>query len=124
MPVLPRDKHLRPHSTQLRNNPTPQERRLWYEFLRTASPQWNRQRIIGEYIADFFCAKARLVVELDGNQHYEGGKLIEYDQIRTDYFEALGLKLLRFKNEEITQNFTEVCQVVQKETERRLKKER
>ena len=113
MPVLPRDKHLRPHSTQLRNNPTPQERRLWYESLRTASPQWNRQRIIGEYIADFFCAKARLVIELNGNQHYEGGKLIEYDQIRTDYFEALGLKLLRFKNEEITQNFTEVCQVIQ-----------
>lgn len=50
--------------------------------------------------------------------------MIEYDQIRTDYFEALGLKLLRFKNEEITQNFTEVCQVIQKETERRLKKER
>ncbi len=120
MPVLPRDKKLRPYSTQLRNEPTPQERRLWYGFLRTASPQWNRQRIIGDYIVDFFCAKSKLVIELDGSQHYGENGLIEYDRIRTDYFQALGLKVLRFTNTEIEQNFSSVCEMIQREAAQRL----
>ena len=119
MAVLPRDKKLRDRSRQMRKEPTPQERRLWYDFLRTAVPQWNRQRIIGEYIVDFYCAKAKLVIELDGNQHYDGNGLIEYDQLRTDYLNALGLKVLRFKNEEIDQHFFAVCKQIQSEVEKR-----
>ena len=120
MKILPRNKKLKPHSTQLRNEPTPQERRLWYNFLRTASPQWNRQRIIDNYVVDFFCRKADLVIELDGGQHYDGDGLIEYDQVRTEYLEALGLKVLRFKNSEIDNSFPAVCKKIQSETLRRL----
>ena len=119
MVFLPRNKKERPHSTRLRNEPTPAERRLWYEFLRTASPQWNRQRIIGGYIVDFFCLKAKLVIELDGNQHYDENGLVEYDKIRTEYLEALELKVLRFTNAEIEENFSEVCKKIQLEAERR-----
>ena len=119
--ILPRDKNQRPHSTQLRNEPTAQERRLWYGFLRTASPQWNRQRIIGSYIVDFFCRKAQLIVELDGGQHYDESGLVEYDRIRTDYLEALGLSVLRFTNLEVDKNFTAVCRKIQWETEQRIK---
>lgn len=120
MKILPRDKNQKPHSTQLRNNPTPQERRLWYEFLRTASPRWNRQRIIGDYIVDFFCRKADLVVELDGSQHYDGTGLIEYDRERTEFLEALGLKVLRFTNAEVEKNFPEICRLIQAEVKQRL----
>ena len=120
MDFLPRNKKERPHSTRLRNGMTPQERRLWYDFLRTASPRWNRQRIIDSYIVDFFCLKARLVVEVDGGQHYDENGLIEYDKIRTEYLEALELKVLRFTNAEIENNFSEVCRQIQKEADLRI----
>ena len=119
---LPRDKKQRPHSTRLRNEATPAEKRLWYDFLRTASPRWNRQRVIGSYIVDFFCLNARLVVELDGSQHYDENGLIEYDIIRTDYLEALDLKVLRFTNLEIENDFPKVCRRIQLEAEKRQKK--
>ena len=121
MAFLPRNKTQRPHSTQLRNEPTPAEKKLWYRFLRTASPQWNRQRIIDSYIVDFFCLKAKLVIEIDGGQHYDENGLIEYDQIRTDYLESLELKVLRFTNQEIEKNFDEVCKKIQSEVEQRQK---
>ena len=120
MAFLPRNKTQRPHSTQLRNELTPAEKKLWYRFLRTASPQWNRQRIIGSYIVDFFCLKAKLVVELDGSQHYDENGLVEYDKIRTEYLEALELKVLRFTNLEIENNFDGVCRKIQLEVERRV----
>lgn len=119
MSILPRNKDQRPHSTKLRNEPTPQERHLWYDFLRTASPRWNRQRIIDSYIVDFFCRRAKLVVELDGAQHYDGDNLVEYDRVRTEFLEAMGLKVLRFKNAEIEGDFSGVCRKIQLEVERR-----
>ena len=120
MSILPRNKRQRPHSTQLRNELTPQECRLWYDFLRTASPRWNRQCIIDNYIVDFYCRKARLIIELDGSQHYDENGLVEYDQIRTDFLEALELKVLRFRNTEIDNNFSAVCRMIQAETKKRL----
>lgn len=93
---------------------------MWYDFLRRASPQWNRQRIIDNYIVDFFCRRAKLVVELDGGQHYDESGLIEYDKIRTEYLEALGLKVLRFTNSEIDNHFSDVCRKIQRETEQRM----
>ena len=120
MSILPRNKNQRPHSTQLRNEQTPQERHLWYDFLRTASPRWNRQYIIDNYIVDFFCRRAKLVVELDGSQHYDESGLIEYDKIRTEFLAALGLKVLRFTNSEIDKNFSSVCRRIQAETQERL----
>ena len=121
MAFLPRNKTQRPHSTQLRNEPTPQEQHLWYDFLRTASPRWNRQRIIDSYIVDFFCLRAKLVIELDGSQHYDENGLVEYDKIRTEYLEALGLKVLRFTNSEIEHDFPKVCQQIQQEVDLRIK---
>ena len=67
---LPRNKKLKGFSRALRKNATPQESRLWYQFLRTYPVRFNRQRIIGNYIVDFYCDKAKLIVELDGSQHY------------------------------------------------------
>ncbi len=119
MPTLPRNKKLRSCSTQLRNEPTPQERHLWYDFLRTASPRWNRQRIIGNYIVDFYCARSKLIVELDGGQHYDEGGLSEYDQVRTGFFQTMGLKVLRFTNTEVEQNFSGVCETIQREAAQR-----
>lgn len=69
---LLRNKKLKSFSSQLRNNATKEEKHLWYDYLRTYSVRFNRQRIIGRYIVDFYCPKARLVIELDGSQHYEG----------------------------------------------------
>ncbi len=110
---LPRDKKLNPYSRSLRNNPTKQENQLWYRFLRKHPLQFNRQRIIGEYIVDFYCSKANLVIELDGSQHYTD-KMIEYDQQRTAYLESLGLTVMRFTNTDIDRNFNGVCQTIER----------
>ncbi len=108
---LPRDKKLKGFSRSLRKNATPQENKLWYEMLRTYPVRFNRQRIIGEYIVDFYCDKAKLVVEIDGSQHYEE-KGTAKDIERDAYLESLGLKVLRFSNFDINKNFYEVCTVI------------
>ena len=105
MEFLPRNKKLRPNAVKLRKDMTPQERHLWYDFLRQYPIQWNRQRVIGNYVVDFFCLKAKLVVEVDGGQHYEADGLCQADRVRTAYLENLGLKVLRFTNREIGENF-------------------
>ena len=109
---LPRDKTLKPRSRELRTQATPQEQNLWFDFLRNCQPRFTRQRIIGEYIVDFYCHGAALVIELDGNQHYEP-EAIEYDTIRTAYLNALGLQVLRFANHEIDNNFEGICTLIQ-----------
>jgi very-short-patch-repair endonuclease len=109
---LPRDKRLNPYSRNLRSNATKQENHLWFDFLRNHLLRFNRQRIIGDYIADFYCPKANLVIELDGSQHYEEDA-IEYDKQRTDYLEGLGLKVIRFTNTDIDRNFDGVCEVIE-----------
>lgn len=90
---------------------TPQERRLWYCFLKTYPCKFYRQRIIDRYIVDFYCAEARLVVELDGSQHYskEG---MEYDAKRTEVLEMKGLKVLRFTNSDIDLHFQQSCETI------------
>ena len=68
--MLPKNRKLKPFARDLRNNATRQESHLWFDFLRSYPVQFYRQMIIKSYIVDFYCAKARLVVELDGFQHY------------------------------------------------------
>ncbi len=109
---LPRNKKLNPRSRNLRNNTTRQENHLWYDFLKNHSLQFNRQRVIGEYIVDFYCSRAKLVIEIDGLQHYEEGA-IAYDQRRTAYLEGLELTVMRFTNKDIDSNFDGVCQVIE-----------
>ena len=90
---------------------TAEERKLWYDFLRTYPLLFLRQKIIGGYIADFYCAKAGLIVEIDGSQHYRD-EAAEYDAARTEYFESLGLKVVRISNIEVNKNFRGVCEYI------------
>lgn len=92
---------------------TAEERKLWYNFLRTYPLRFLRQKIIGGYIADFYCAKAGLIVEIDGSQHYRDGAA-EYDAARTEYFGSLGLKVVRLSNIEVNKNFRGVCEYIDK----------
>ena len=108
---LPYEKDLIPRARQLRKEATPQERKLWYEFLRGCPMRFQRQKAIGPYIVDFYCHKGRLVVELDGGQHYQPDRQA-YDRRRTAYLEGLGLMVLRFSNLDVSQRFDSVCQVI------------
>ena len=92
----------------LRRNMTPQERHLWYDFLRFCNPRFRRQELIGSYIADFFCYEANLVVEVDGSQHFSP-ETIAYDAARTAYFHSLGIRVLRVDNGQVNRDFSGVC---------------
>lgn len=85
------------YAKQLRKEMTRQERHLWYDFLQKHRCKWYKQKPIGRYIADFYCGRIKLIVELDGSQHYEE-KQVEYDERRTEYFKNLGITLIRFPN--------------------------
>ena len=95
----------------LRKNMTKEEKHLWYDFLWTYPNRFIRQKIVGEYIVDFYCASANLVIELDGSGHYTKNG-IEYDKQRTDFLEKCGLKVIRIPNTEINTNFREVCEYI------------
>ncbi len=103
------NKKLVPNAKALRKNMTKEERHLWYDYLRNKDVRFIRQKIIGNYIVDFYCAKANLVIELDGSQHYED-KGIDYDAERTEYLERYGLTVIRIPNNEINNNFDGVCE--------------
>ena len=98
-----------PLAKQLRKNMTKEERHLWYDFLRGYPVRFLRQKVIGSYIVDFYCAKAQLVVELDGSQHYEPEE-IRKDKERTAFLENYGLKVIRIPNNEVSKNFRGVCE--------------
>ena len=108
---LPYDRHLTERAQALRREMTPQERKLWYQFLRQYPVKVYRQRVIDHFIADFYCAKAKLVIELDGSQHYtEQGKC--RDAERTAILEAYGVQVLRFSNRDIRVHFEGVCMTI------------
>ena len=95
----------------LRRNMTRQEKHLWYDFLRQYPLKIYKQRIIDRYIADFYCHSARMVIELDGSQHYTNqGKA--QDETRTKVFEGYGIYVLRFSNKDVDDNFEGVCQMI------------
>ena len=100
-----------PLAKHLRKNMTPWEKKLWYQFLRSYPVRFQRQKAIGNYIADFYCAKAQLVVELDGGEHYTPEQ-IERDKIRTTELENMNLTVLRFLNRDIDRNFSAVCEYI------------
>jgi len=99
------------NARQLRKNMTLEERILWYQYLRNYPVKFYRQRVLGNYIADFYCAKAHLVVELDGSQHYEAEGLA-YDKLRTERLEEFGLTVLRVPNNEVKRNLRGVCEAI------------
>ncbi len=100
-----------PLAKALRKNMTPWERKLWYEFLNAYPIRFQRQKSIGNYIVDFYCAKAALVIEIDGGGHYTEEKT-EKDNFRTNDLERMNLKILRICNTEITDNFYGVCEYI------------
>jgi very-short-patch-repair endonuclease len=92
----------------MRQNPTFAEAQLWQLFLKNHRPRFYRQRPIGNYIADFYCAKARLVIELDGDAHTAADKKA-YDQWRSEVLNGFGISVIRFSNDEVMHAFEAVC---------------
>lgn len=95
----------------LRKNATKQENHLWYDFLRSYEIKFQRQRTIDDFIADFYCQKANLIIEIDGNQHYSMDG-INKDNYRTERLESYGLTVIRFTNNQIDNEFYEVCEYI------------
>ena len=93
---------------KLRRNMTNAERHLWYDFLKLRPENFNRQKVVGKYIVDFYCAEARLVIELDGSQHCENAGMA-YDAERDEYLRSLGLTVCRYSNLDVMRNFEGVC---------------
>ena len=95
-------------SQHLRKNMTKEEKHLWYDFLKELPVNVSRQKVFGDFIADFYIAKAKVIIELDGSQHYsEKGE--QSDRVRDEYFAGLGIKVLRYTNLQIQREFDNVC---------------
>lgn len=105
------NKQLVPFARKLRKEMTKEERHLWYDFLRTYSVRFTRQKILGRYIADFYCAEAKLIIELDGSQHFEDHNM-EKDAERTAFLQEYGLQIIRIPNNEVNGNFKAVCKYI------------
>ena len=98
-------------SKMLRRNMTKEEKHLWYDFLKQLPQTINRQKVIGPYVVDFYCACARLVIELDGSQHYEENERLK-DQERDTYLRELGITVVRYTNLDIHKRFEAVCREI------------
>lgn len=105
------NKNLTENARYLRRNMTKEEKRLWYDFLKDYPIRFLRQKVIDTYIADFYCHKARLIIELDGSQHYEENAVIK-DKIRTQRIEKRDLTVIRIPNIEVNKNFDGVCRYI------------
>ena len=117
--TIPKDNRQLEIARRLRREMTPHERKLWYLFLRKYPVKIYKQRIIGRFIVDFYCASAKLVIELDGSQHYEPQEMA-YDIERSAFLTALGLEVLRFSNREIDREFHGVCEQIDHTIQKRL----
>jgi very-short-patch-repair endonuclease len=108
---LPYSRNVTPMAKKLRNNPTEEENKLWYQYLSRYPLRFLRQKVIESYVLDFYCAKCRLGIEVDGFQHYtESG--LNHDEARTKLLNAYKVTILRFTNEQIQSDFNEVCKQI------------
>lgn len=103
------NKKLTPNAKVLRKKMTAEERHLWYDFLKSLPVTVHRQKVIGRYIVDFYCASAKLVIEIDGTQHYEEEGKIR-DAERDEFLHSHGLTVIRYSNSDINRNFSAVCE--------------
>ena len=117
--TIPKDNSQLENTRRLRSEITPHERKLWYLFLRKYLVKIYKQRIIGRFIVDFYCASAKLVMELDGSQHYEP-QGTSYDSERSAFLTALGLEVLRFSNRDVDMDFRGVCTQIDITIQKRL----
>ena len=104
-----KNNNLTKFSQELRRQMTKEERHLWYDFLKNCGETFNRQKVFDCYIADFYCAKCNMIIELDGGGHFET-KAQENDKIRDKFFEKKGILVLRYTNYQINNNFDGVCE--------------
>ena len=104
----------------LRKRATPQEKHLWYDFLKNYEIKFQRQKAIGKYIVDFYCPSLKLAIEIDGNQHYskEG---IEKDKIRTEEINKQGVQIIRITNKQIDKDFNRICEFLDEEIQKKSK---
>ena len=116
---IPKDNTKLETARRLRREMTPHERKLWYLFLRKYPVKIYKQRIIGKYIVDFYCASAKLVIEIDGSQHYDDETKVQ-DADRTIYLESCGLTVIRYSNREIDREFDSVCNQIDRIIHERL----
>ena len=114
------NRKMRERTRELRKNMTPQEKHLWYDYLKNYKVRFSRQKILGKYVADFYCAKANLVIELDGSQHYQE-KELDYDKARTEYLSKFNIKVVRIPNNEVNKNFDGVCRYIDMTVQQNLK---
>jgi len=95
-------------SKMLRRNMTEEEKHLWYDYLKNLPQTIHRQKVIGNYIVDFYCAEAKLVIELDGTQH-RTKQGMQDDFLRDTFLNKLGITVVRYSNLDILENFAGVC---------------
>ena len=119
---MERNRKLSDNAKELRKTMTKEEAHLWYQFLCRYPQRFRRQYIIGNYIVDFYCHQAKLVVELDGSQHCDPGTM-EYDQKRTEYLRSQGLEVLRFSNLDVMHQFRSVCETIDIAVKGRIQRE-
>ena len=117
--AIPRNKGLLSYARQLRKEMTPAERQIWYHFLREYPVKFTRQKIIGNYIADFCCCKAKLIIELDGGQHFKPENQ-SADAVRSEYLEAQGFCVVRYSNDQIWKELPAVCQDIDRRVGERM----
>ena len=108
---MEKNKELKVNAQNLRKNMTKEEAHLWYQCLCRAKYRFRRQYVIGNYIVDFYCHQAKLVIELDGSQHYTPEEM-EYDKKRTAFLKSQGLKVVRFSNLDVMRSFRDVCEAI------------
>ncbi len=104
--------NLTQNAKNLRKNMTKEEKRLWYDFLKDYPIRFLRQKVIDNYIVDFYCSSLNLIIELDGSQHYDEKGIVKKDIIRTAKLEKRELTVIRIPNNEIWQNFDGVCEYI------------
>lgn len=117
---LPYQGKLIPRAKELRKGATKQENHLWYDFLRGYSMRFQRQKTIDGFIADFYCHAAKLIIELDGAQHYDEQGLAR-DKERTAILSEYGVEVLRFSNTEVENDFRRVCTVIDSAVQERMR---
>ena len=115
---MERNEQLTGNARALRKQMTKEEAKLWYQFLRLYRPRFHRQCVIGNYIADFYCNQAKLVVELDGSQHCTPEEK-QYDEHRTEYLQSQGLTVMRLSNLDVMRQFRNVCEAIDMEVKRK-----
>ena len=108
---LPMNENLKKYAVEMRKNQTDEEKKVWYQILKGRTPKFHRQRIIGNYIVDFYCPQLRLAIEIDGYQHFYEEN-IEYDNKRTEYIEAQDIYVLRFENTEVNKDIEYVRYII------------